>query len=142
LSRLPAITESVSIAMIYGIGTDIISVGRVERALARFGERFVERILSTNERRDYQRAPIAPRFLAKRFAAKEAFSKAIGTGIRRPVTWKYISIGHDRRGKPIIEPHPDLLSFMQARGIVASHVSISDEHDSAVAFVLLEGGGR
>jgi len=124
--------------LIYGIGTDIISVARVSRVLKRFGNRFVERILSRAEQRDYQRAASGPRFLAKRFAAKEAFSKAIGTGIRKPVTWRYISIGHDRRGKPIIEAHADLLVYMQERGIAASHVSISDEQDAAVAFVILE----
>ncbi len=124
--------------MIYGIGTDIISVRRVERALERFGSRFVERILSQAEQRDYARAPHKARFLAKRFAAKEAFSKAIGTGIRKPVTWRYISIGHDRRGKPLIEAHADLAAFLRTRGVGASHVSITDELDTAVAFVILE----
>ena len=124
--------------MIYGIGTDIVSVARIGRVLERFGTRFLGRILSAREQEDYRRAPYAARFLAKRFAAKEAFSKAIGTGIRKPVTWRYICIGHDRRGKPIIEPHAELAALLRARGVVASHVSITDEQDVAVAFVVLE----
>jgi holo-[acyl-carrier protein] synthase len=131
-------SESAVTSLIYGIGTDVVSVKRVAAALERFGERFVERILSVEEQSDYRRAAVAARFLAKRFAAKEAFSKAIGTGIRKPVTWRYISVGHDRRGKPIIEPHSDLLRLMQARGVGASHISITDEQDVAIAFVVLE----
>lgn len=124
--------------MIFGIGTDIVSVARVSAALKRFGDRFVQRILSEAEEQDYHRAASGERFLAKRFAAKEAFSKAMGTGIRKPVTWRYISVGHDRRGKPIIVPHPELLRLMIERGVTASHISITDELDTAVAFVVLE----
>jgi holo-[acyl-carrier protein] synthase len=124
--------------VIYGIGTDIISVTRVGAAWQRFGERFAERILSPSELKEFHVRKRKENFLAKRFAAKEAFSKAIGTGIRTPVTWRYISIGHDRRGKPLIDPHPQLAAYMQDVGIVASHVSITDEQDFAVAYVILE----
>lgn len=124
--------------MIYGIGTDIVYVDRVAAVFERYGERFARKILSESELSDLSRAPSAARFLAKRFAAKEAFSKAIGTGIRRPVTWRFISVGHDRRGKPRIDPHPLLAALMEERGIGANHVSITDERDVAVAFVILE----
>ena len=128
--------------MIYGIGTDIIAVHRIERALKQFGRRFAERILSPQELSEFDQHKMQPRFLAKRFAAKEAFSKAMGTGIRKPVTWCYIAVGHDPRGKPIIEPHADLARRMAELGIVGSHVSITDEQDSALAFVVLEQGAN
>jgi holo-[acyl-carrier protein] synthase len=124
--------------MIYGIGTDIIAVHRIERALNQFGRKFAERILSPQELIEFDKHKMKNRFLAKRFAAKEAFSKAMGTGIRKPVTWCYIAVGHDARGKPIIDAHPELQRRMAELGIVASHVSITDEQDTAVAFVLLE----
>jgi len=124
--------------MIYGIGTDIISVARVRRALSRFGDKFAQRILAEREFADFRRRKMPERFLAKRFAAKEAFSKAMGTGIRAPVTWRYIEVGHDRRGKPLIVPHPLLEARMQEWGIGSAHISITDELDTAVAFVILE----
>ena len=124
--------------MIYGIGTDIIAVHRIERALNQFGRRFAERILAPEELIEFDKHKMKTRFLAKRFAAKEAFSKAIGTGIRKPVTWCYIAVGHDARGKPVIDAHPDLQRCMGELGIVASHITITDEQDTAVAFVVLE----
>jgi holo-[acyl-carrier protein] synthase len=124
--------------VIYGIGTDIIAVHRIEHALRQFGRRFAERILAPQELVEFDKQKMKTRFLAKRFAAKEAFSKAIGTGIRKPVTWCYIVVGHDKHGKPVIEPHPDLQRRMGELGIVGSHVSIADERDNAIAFVILE----
>ncbi len=124
--------------MIYGIGTDIIAVHRIEHALTQFGHRFAERILAPQELAEFDNNKMKTRFLAKRFAAKEAFSKAMGTGIRKPVTWCYIAVGHDPRGKPVIEAHPDLQRHMGELGIVGSHVSITDEQDNVVAFVILE----
>ena len=124
--------------MIYGIGTDIIAVHRIEHVLTQYGRRFAERILAPQELIEFDQHKMKTRFLAKRFAAKEAFSKAIGTGIRKPVTWCYIAVGHDTRGKPIIDAHPDLQRRMGELGIVTSHVSITDEQDTAVAFVVLE----
>jgi holo-[acyl-carrier protein] synthase len=124
--------------VIYGIGTDIIAVHRIEHALNQFGRRFAERILAPQELTEFDKQKLKNRFLAKRFAAKEAFSKAMGTGIRKPVTWCYIAVGHDPRGKPIIDAHPDLARRMGELGIVRSHVSITDEQDNAVAFVILE----
>ena len=124
--------------MIFGIGTDIIAVHRIERALNQFGRRFAQRILAPQELIEFDKNKLPSRFLAKRFAAKEAFSKAMGTGIRKPVTWCYIAVGHDARGKPVIDPHPDLARRMGELGIVNGHISITDEQDTAVAFVVLE----
>jgi holo-[acyl-carrier protein] synthase len=124
--------------VIYGIGTDLIAVHRIERVFNQYGRRFAERILAPQELIEFDKQKMKTRFLAKRFAAKEAFSKAMGTGIRKPVTWCYIAVGHDKRGKPVIDPHPDLQRRMAQLGIVASHVSITDEQDNAVAFVVLE----
>ena len=124
--------------MIYGIGTDIIAVHRIERVFTQYGRRFAERILAPQELIEFDALKMKTRFLAKRFAAKEAFSKAMGTGIRKPVTWCYIAVGHDASGKPVIDPHADLQRCMGELGIVGSHVSITDEQDTAVAFVILE----
>jgi holo-[acyl-carrier protein] synthase len=123
--------------VIYGIGTDICAVARMARLLERYGERPAGRILSTAERTDFGRAHAPARFLAKRFAAKEAFSKAIGTGIRHPVTLRAVGVGHDSYGKPILEFAPALAALMAERRLRA-HVSISDEQDFALAFVVIE----
>lgn len=128
--------------MIYGIGTDIVSVARIRTALGRFGERFPERILSDSELAEFARKKDPARFLAKRFAAKEAFSKALGLGMRLPMAWRRMGVGHDVRGKPIIVCHPELGDFMRAQGVGEGHISITDEHDHAVAFVVLECAQR
>ncbi len=123
--------------MIVGIGTDIVSVARMEEALERHGQRFSERILTESEREEFSRAPHAGRFLAKRFAAKEAFSKAFGTGIRPPVGFQTVYIEHDQMGKPLLGYAGDLSPLMAEKKLVA-HVSISDEKDHALAFVVIE----
>lgn len=124
--------------MIYGIGTDIVSVSRIEAALARHGERFPQRILSEAELAEFARRKDPARFLAKRFAAKEAFSKALGLGMRMPMAWRRMGVGHDRRGKPLIVCHPELDAYVKAQGVSGGHISITDERDHAVAFVVLE----
>ena len=88
--------------MIYGIGTDVVSVDRIRKVLLRFGERFAERILSDSELAEFAHKRDPVRFLAKRFAAKEAFSKALGVGMRMPMAWRRMGVGHDSRGKPLI----------------------------------------
>lgn len=130
--------------MIYGMGTDICAVARMARLLERYGERVAGRILTPAERQGFDRNMHPERFLARRFAAKEAFSKAMGTGFRSPVTLRNIGVGHDRRGKPILEFAPALAEVIAARAL-RTHVSITDEHEFAVAFVILEHalpGGR
>ncbi len=88
--------------MIFGIGTDIVSVSRIESALTRHGEAFARRILAEEEFADYATQAHPARFLAKRFAAKEALAKASGQGLRHPVTLHNIAVGHDALGKPAL----------------------------------------
>ncbi len=125
--------------MIRGVGTDVVSIERVEAALARFGERFVNRILTPDERVRYAGTRQKASHLAKRFAAKEAFSKAIGTGFHAPFRWHAIAVGRDARGKPGLVPSEDMARHLAAIGVTASHISLTDDAGIAVAFVVLEG---
>jgi holo-[acyl-carrier protein] synthase len=127
--------------MIVGIGTDVVSIARIQGVLDRHGERFVKRVLTPEERARFARASekIRASHLAKRWAAKEAFSKAIGTGIHPPFTWQSITVGRDPKGKPLLVPGPDMAKHLEAMGVVRSHVSLSDDAGVAVAFVVLEG---
>lgn len=124
--------------MIFGIGTDIVEVSRIEDSLARFGNAFAERILNEQEWLSYSQSTTQSRFLAKRFAAKEAFSKALGTGIRAPATFQNIGIAHDDLGKPVLDIASELQVFLDSKGIRFMHLSISDEKALAAAFVVLE----
>lgn len=128
--------------MIYGIGTDIVQTSRIESSVKRHGDRFAEKILGVDELKIYhQRKASAEvrglRFLATRFAAKEAFSKAIGLGITAPMNWSSVQILNLSSGQPIISTINDLSDWMKARGLTA-RVSISDETDYVVAFVIVE----
>ena len=128
--------------MIYGIGTDIIQISRVEAALQRYGDRFAEKVLGPQELEKYHRrkAKVAARgirFLATRFAAKEAFSKAIGLGMCMPMTWRSLQTLNAPSGQPIPVADGALKSFMEQHGLSAQ-ISITDEADYAVAFVIVE----
>lgn len=123
--------------MIYGIGTDIVAVARLRGMWERHGERVLEKLLTPREIEEFATAADKGRFLAKRFAAKEAFAKALGTGIRPPATLTAIGIGHDELGKPIIECYGQLEKMVKIK-ILKTHLSISDEADYAVAYVILE----
>lgn len=123
--------------MIFGIGTDIVRVKRMQDNIDKFGDKFAERILSAEELIEYHRYAEPCRLLAKRFAAKEAASKAMGTGFRDGVTLKQIFITHDTLGKPILNFAEAAKDFLQQHGVKESHVSISDEQDYAVAYVTL-----
>lgn len=123
--------------MIYGIGTDIAAVARFAKLQARYGARVAERLLTHDERADFAQTAQPSRFLARRFAAKEAFGKALGTGIRVPATLRSISVGHDAQGKPVLTYAPALAELVD-RLRLRAHLSISDEADFAVAFVVLE----
>ncbi|MDY7575122.1 holo-ACP synthase [Actimicrobium sp. CCI2.3] len=128
--------------MIYGIGTDIIRIDRIAAALRRHGPRFAEKILGTEELAKYHhRAASSDQrgisFLATRFAAKEAFSKAIGLGMRMPMTWRAMQTLNDPSGKPVIVTSGTLATFMAQHELTAQ-VSITDETDYAVAFVIVE----
>jgi holo-[acyl-carrier protein] synthase len=127
--------------VIYGIGTDIVQISRVEAALARSGERFAEKILGPQELEKYQarkaRSEVRGlRFLATRFSAKEAFSKAIGLGMRMPMTWRCAQVLNDPSGKPVIVCSGALDEFMRQNKLTAQ-VSVSDEADYGVAFVIV-----
>ena len=124
--------------MIVGIGVDTVQVRRIREALNRHGVRFAEKLLTPLELQRFNAHGQPARYLAKRFAVKEAFSKAMGTGIRNPVTWRKIGTAHDENVAPTIAMHPDLQAFAQARGVTHTHVSVTDEEHHAVAFVVLE----
>ena len=123
--------------MIYGIGTDIVAVARLRGMWERHGDKVLEKLLAPGEMRDFASAVDKGRFLAKRFAAKEAFSKALGTGVRPPSTLPAIGVVHDDLGKPVLEFAPKLNALLQEKNLKA-HLSISDEADYAVAYVILE----
>lgn len=123
--------------MIAGIGTDLVEIGRLCRLLDRHGERAVARLLAPQEMADYQNARDPGRFLAKRFAAKEAFAKALGTGVRDPVLLPAIAVTHDALGRPGLAFSPAVAEILAARGLTA-HLSLSDEVSHALAFVVLE----
>ena len=128
--------------MIHGIGTDICDVRRIAAALDRRGDRFAERVLGPHEIEVFKarRAKFEARgvaYLATRFAAKEAFSKAIGLGLRLPMTWRDCEILNAPSGQPQVHLHGALADWFAARGLSA-HVSVSDEADVATAFVVVE----
>ena len=128
--------------MVYGIGTDLCDIRRIEATLQRRGERFAERVLGPNELRVYHarkaRAPARGlRFLATRFSAKEAFSKAIGLGIRSPMRWQACEILNEPSGKPFIQLSGTLAAWFSERHLVA-HVTVTDETDYTASFVVVE----
>lgn len=128
--------------MIVGIGTDLCDLRRIEATLARRGDRFAERVLGPGELRVFhlrrQRAPARGlRYLATRFSAKEAFSKAIGLGIHWPMTWRACEILNEPSGKPVLRLSGELAQWFDARGCVG-HVTITDETDYVAAFVVVE----
>jgi holo-[acyl-carrier protein] synthase len=128
--------------MIYGIGTDLIQISRVEAVLKRNGDRFAEKILGAEELQKYysRKHKVESRgirYLATRFAAKEAFSKAIGFGMRMPMTWRSMQTLNAPSGRPIAVASGALQQFMEEHGLSAQ-VSITDEVEYAVAFVIVE----
>ncbi len=127
--------------MIHGIGTDLLDAARVRRGLARFGEHYADRILAPAEHAGYYASADPARYLAKCFAAKEAFAKATGTGLRAPVSLRNIAVLRNVQGKPLIECAPELAAWLRMRGIASQHVSLSDEGDLVLAFVVLEQSG-
>lgn len=130
--------------MIYGIGTDIVAVARLEEFYHRHGTRALEKLLTLAELGEFSALKgndSAARFLAKRFAAKEAFGKALGTGIRAPVVLPAIGVGHDVLGKPLFDLAPEVAGLLDEKRLSA-HLSISDEREYAVAFVILEQNQR
>jgi holo-[acyl-carrier protein] synthase len=128
--------------MIYGIGTDICDIRRIAATLERRGERFAQKVLGPNEIEVFRqrRAKVEARgiaYLATRFSAKEAFSKAIGLGLHMPMTWRACEILNERSGKPYIQLNGELAEWFAAKGLRAQ-VTVSDESDYAVSFVVTE----
>lgn len=124
--------------MIFGIGTDIVEYARIELMWQRHGVRLAERLLSETELPEFHDHSHPARFLAKRFAAKEAFAKAVGSGLRHPVSLRRITVAHDGLGKPVLQFDSLLRTYLAQVGISAHHLSISDERNVIVAFVVLE----
>ena len=124
--------------MIFGIGTDIVEYARIDAMWQRLGVRLAERILSEAELPEFHAHTHPARLLAKRFAAKEAFAKAVGSGLRHPVSLSRISITHDGLGKPVLQFDPLLRNYLAQLGVSGHHLSISDERNMIVAFVVLE----
>jgi len=124
--------------MIFGIGTDIVRVERMREDLERFGDRFAERILAPGELKDFLQNTSKANFLARRFAAKEAAAKAMGTGFTNSIHLRDIEVTHDAQGKPMLEFHGGAEAFIREKRIRVAHISLADEQDNAVAFVTLE----
>jgi holo-[acyl-carrier protein] synthase len=128
--------------MIYGIGTDICDVRRIKASLERHGDRFAEKVLSEGELATWRaRTARWPdrglRYLATRFSAKEAFSKAIGLGMRMPMTWRHCEVAKLASGQPVIVLHGGLKVWFEERGLQA-HLSVTDETDYAASFCVVE----
>jgi holo-[acyl-carrier-protein] synthase len=128
--------------VIYGIGTDICDVRRIRASLERHGDRFAQKILSEAEfvtwkARSARWPERGVRYLATRFSAKEAFSKAIGLGMRMPMTWRSCEVGKLPSGKPVIVLHGELKAWCEAKGLAAL-VTVTDESDYAASFVVVE----
>lgn len=124
--------------MIYGIGTDIVHITRMQQSLEKYGDKFARRILTTSEFNEFKQSNDQTAFLAKRFAAKEATVKAMGTGFRNGLSLQHIGITHDAAGKPILDFIELARRFVEDKKIKATHISLSDERDYAVAFAVLE----
>jgi len=128
--------------MIYGIGTDICDIRRIRASLEKHGERFAQKVLSDNELKTFRtRSERWPergvRYVATRFSAKEAFSKAIGLGMRMPMTWRLCEVAKLPSGQPTLVLHGVLKEWFEAKGLSA-HVSVSDESDYATSYVVVE----
>ena len=127
--------------MIHGVGTDIVAIARIERMLSEHGERTAAKLLAPSEMEKYRQVAQPAAWLAKRFAAKEALGKALGLGLRDPATLHNIAVISDGIGRPSFEYAPPLAHWMKERRLRA-HLSLSDETDTAMAFVVVEQEGK
>ena len=128
--------------MIYGVGVDLIEIARIDASWRRFGERFAARVLGPNERQrfDQRRARSQARgmaFLATRFAAKEAISKALRLGMRSPMSWRTVEILNAPSGRPVVATHGALADFVAQHRLLL-HISVSDEREMAIAYAIAE----
>ena len=124
--------------MIYGVGTDIVNIDRVKKILSKNRDGFVKRVLSEHEQALFANKADSAAYCAKRFAAKEAFAKALGTGIGRVVSFQDLTVRNNENGKPHFIPSEKLRQFLVEKKIKRAHLSISDESQNAIAFVVLE----
>jgi holo-[acyl-carrier protein] synthase len=124
--------------MIYGIGVDLVDIKRIDLAIQRWSERFIKRVYTAREINLSRHSPRFVSFLALRFAAKEAFSKAIGLGMRRGIRWRDIEIVHNTTGRPELRLRGEALRICQHEGINGWFVSLSDDGDYGMAVVVLE----
>jgi holo-[acyl-carrier protein] synthase len=134
----PASTNGFRPMSIHGIGTDIVSIERIRAALARHEERFARKVLSDAELTRYTGLKDGAAYVAKRFAAKEAFFKALGEPSSSANTWHQLSVINDSAGKPALQCGALLHALLEQKNISSAHVSLSDEREHAVAFVILE----
>ena len=128
--------------MIYGIGTDLVNIERVKKILSKNREGFIKRVLSEHEQALFENKADSAAYCAKRFAAKEAFAKALGTGIGRVVGFQDLTVRNNENGKPHFIPSEKLRLYLLEKGINQAHLSISDESQNAVAFVILESNNK
>ena len=124
--------------MIVGIGTDIVHISRIKSSTDRLGERFAERVLTPDELVQWRDSNRPDNYLAKRFAIKEAASKALGTGIGRGVSWQHFHISHTDWGAPLLSFSDGAAERAEQLGVNQIHLTLSDEQDTVVAFVVLE----
>ena len=124
--------------MIYGVGTDIVNIERVKKILSKNRDGFVKRVLSEHEQALFANKADSAAYFAKRFAAKEAFAKALGTGIGREISFQDLTIRNNENGKPHFIPSEKLRLYLVEKNIKKAHLSISDESQNAIAFVVLE----
>ncbi len=124
--------------MIYGIGVDLVSVSRIERVLRRWGDRFTDRVFTPNEVEFCSKRVSPSHAFALRFAAKEAFSKALGLGMRKGIQWRDIEVFNYPEGKPGLKLHGTSLRICRKEGISGTHLSLSDEGENGMAMVVLD----
>ena len=128
--------------MIYGVGTDIVNIDRIQKIIFKNREGFIKRVLTEHEQALFANKADSAAFCAKRFAAKEAFSKALGTGIGKVVSFQDLTVRNNENGKPHFIPSEKLRLYLLEKGIKKAHLSISDESQNAVAFVILETSSK
>ena len=128
--------------MIYGIGTDLVNIDRVKKILSKNRDGFIKRVLSEHEQALFKNKSDSAAYCAKRFAAKEAFAKALGTGIGRVVSFQDLTIRNNENGKPHFIPSEKLRQYLVEKNIAQAHLSISDETKNAIAFVVLESENK
>ncbi len=123
---------------IFGIGTDLVNVNRVQRLYNKYGQKFVDKILLPEEKELLQSHANPVKFLANRFAGKEAASKALGTGFSQRVNWKDIGVTKHRSGQPKLIFSKKMNALIAEKGILSAHISLTDDHPWAAAFVVFE----